>query len=340
MREAVLPLVSVIVPVYNVEQYLDACLESIRRQSYGSIEIIVVEDCSVDRSLSVVLNHTYDDRIKLIRHSKNRGLSAARNTGLTAARGEFVLFIDSDDLIAPDLISECIAAASSEAVDVVAYQYQSFDDGCAVPRLHHAEAGPRSKQISVVEFLALPHFAWLKFVRRNVLVENGILFPEGYFYEDWPFHWAVGLKAKQIVELPFHGVAYRQRRASITESTGRKLLDLIRVQVLVLELLGQNARRDVVAVFWQKVCLSLWSLLMRIDKPLLPEAIDSARRLRVMARKLGSQRTRGCRERVVYLILSQPRPIGHACVRAMRLLRPGARWARRIVSGGGRGSVV
>lgn len=81
------PLVSVIVPVYNVEQYLDECLYSIRQQTYENLEIIVVEDCSTDKSLEVLSKHLNDQRIKLIRHEKNSGLSAARNTGIDAAKG-------------------------------------------------------------------------------------------------------------------------------------------------------------------------------------------------------------------------------------------------------------
>lgn len=81
------PLVSVIVPVYNVEQYLDECLNSIRQQTYRNLEIIVVEDCSTDNSLNTFIKHSEDPRVKLIQHEKNSGLSAARNTGIDAAKG-------------------------------------------------------------------------------------------------------------------------------------------------------------------------------------------------------------------------------------------------------------
>ena len=82
------PLISVIVPVYNVEPYLDACLNSIKQQTYLNLEIIVVEDCSTDGSPQLLAPHLSDPRIQLIQHASNSGLSAARNTGMAGASGE------------------------------------------------------------------------------------------------------------------------------------------------------------------------------------------------------------------------------------------------------------
>ena len=82
MTPASNPLVSVIVPVYNVERYVDECLASIRAQTYANLEILVVEDCSTDGSLQALTPHLDDPRVRLIRHGKNGGLSAARNTGI------------------------------------------------------------------------------------------------------------------------------------------------------------------------------------------------------------------------------------------------------------------
>src|SRR5690606_8777138 len=122
------PLVSVIVPVYNVEQYLDECLNSIRQQTYENIEIIVVEDCSTDDSLNTLTKHLKDPRVKLIQHEKNSGLSAARNTGIDAAKGDYIMFADSDDLVHLSLIELCVKYAISNDADLITYEFKAFED--------------------------------------------------------------------------------------------------------------------------------------------------------------------------------------------------------------------
>ena len=100
------PKISVIIPVYNVEKYLPACLDSVIRQSYTSLELILVDDGSSDRSLEICRSYAErDDRIRVIRRD-NGGASAARNTGLDHASGEYVSFVDSDDILFPDALEK------------------------------------------------------------------------------------------------------------------------------------------------------------------------------------------------------------------------------------------
>ena len=99
-----MPTVTVIIPVYKVERYLDACVESVVRQSYADLEILLVDDGSPDRCPALCDAWAEKDpRIKVI-HRENGGLSAARNSGIDAAMGEFLLFVDSDDLLEPDAV--------------------------------------------------------------------------------------------------------------------------------------------------------------------------------------------------------------------------------------------
>lgn len=101
-----LPLVSVLLPVYNVENYVERCVRSLQNQTYSNIEIIVVDDCSSDQSGAIVEKlASQDPHITVIRHKQNMGLSSARNTGLDHAHGEFITFVDSDDWVEPDYIS-------------------------------------------------------------------------------------------------------------------------------------------------------------------------------------------------------------------------------------------
>ncbi len=120
--------ISIIIPVYDVEQYLSRCIESIINQTYKNLEIILIDDGSTDKS--PVICDTYaesDYRIKVI-HKSNGGLSDARNAGLDIATGEFIIFVDSDDYIELNLCKKCMESISDE-IDIVAYGFERFCDG-------------------------------------------------------------------------------------------------------------------------------------------------------------------------------------------------------------------
>lgn len=112
--------VSVVIPVYNVEKYLGQCLDSVINQTYRNLEIICVNDCSPDNSVQILKEYAQkDERIKIVTHEKNGGLSVSRNSGLDAATGDYVYFIDSDDWIDLDYIEKMVEAIKRENVDIV-----------------------------------------------------------------------------------------------------------------------------------------------------------------------------------------------------------------------------
>ena len=112
-------LISVIVPVYNVEEYLDECLESIKRQTYKNIEVILVNDGSTDNSQEICERYCQQDpRFHLI-NQENRGLSGARNRGIQESTAEFITFVDSDDIIKDDMLYQLIEKMDSEDIDIV-----------------------------------------------------------------------------------------------------------------------------------------------------------------------------------------------------------------------------
>ncbi len=124
------PTVSVVVPIYNVGLYLDRCLESIVNQSYKNLEIILVDDGSLDNCPSMCDDWAKkDDRIKVI-HKENAGLGMARNTGIDAANGEYIFFFDSDDYVDLTIVEKCVASASENNSDVVIFgALDAYDDG-------------------------------------------------------------------------------------------------------------------------------------------------------------------------------------------------------------------
>jgi glycosyltransferase involved in cell wall biosynthesis len=124
--------VSVIVPVYNVSEYIERCWDSIRNQTYKNIEVLFVDDCGTDDSVAklegyLAAEDTVDARI--LHHSRNRGLSAARNTGLEAATGEYVYFLDSDDDVTEDCIESLVSPLTEKKYDFVVGDYSVVGDG-------------------------------------------------------------------------------------------------------------------------------------------------------------------------------------------------------------------
>jgi glycosyltransferase involved in cell wall biosynthesis len=283
------PLVSIIVPVYNVERYLDECIESIRRQTYERLEIIVVEDCSTDGSKAELESHLADPRVRLIQHERNSGLSAARNTGIEAATGDFVLFVDSDDAIAPALVETCLSTAMESGADVVVFDFVTFQDGAAIPE-NKIKVGPlHIRQLEMLEYFGLPHFAWIKFIRAGLFQNPRLRFSVDLYYEDWPFHWELGFISNIILHLKFVGCHYRLRGDSITSAPGRRLLHITESQRLMAEIVERyQARKDVRRLLARKVQDGAWFVLTTIEDSFLLEAIRTVRaHVSLMRLKLG-----------------------------------------------------
>ena len=125
-----LPKVSVVIPVYNVEKYLDRCIDSVVNQTYRNIEIILVDDGSPDGCPKKCDEWSEkDSRIKVI-HKENQGLGMARNTGIDNATGEYIFFFDSDDFVETTLVEKCLFAIKTTASDAAVFgRYDYFDDG-------------------------------------------------------------------------------------------------------------------------------------------------------------------------------------------------------------------
>lgn len=198
--------VSVIVPVYNVEKYLAKCLDSILAQEHRSIEIICVNDCSTDTSPQILNEYSKaHQNIIVIDHEVNQGLGAARDTGLRAATGRFVMFVDSDDHIRSDHVSTYLSAMDEDA-DIVQGGY-------------YREEG---KRVSEIRPRLDSHYGWisvsacLKMFRLRFLRENNITFEGRRAYEDVPFTYLCMLANPQIKVIDYCGYYYVLNPTSIT----------------------------------------------------------------------------------------------------------------------------
>lgn len=226
------PIVSIVVPVYNVEHYLEKCIASLLAQDYQDIEIILVNDGSTDESGVICsLYASKDDRVKVVNKS-NGGLSSARNAGIVTARGEFIMFVDSDDFVEHDIVSYLLDAMKlDDEVDISTCAYSSFYEG-EFTWTGQAEGVTRrvvmpSEALSEAMYSDMTTFHACFKLYRAVLFED-ITFPEGKLYEDAGTTYKLISGARKLCltnSIKYH---YLQRRDSITGSKFRsQKLDLI-----------------------------------------------------------------------------------------------------------------
>lgn len=227
-----------IVPVYNVEEYIKKCLESILNQDFDDYEIIVVDDETPDNSMNIVeeLAAAKPDKINVI-HQKNKGLGGARNTGVGAAKGEYLVFVDSDDYIEKDMLAKLDERLSTAPCDIVMFNYYEVltsGDRIGTITVFGEEAvcetaGEKAK------LLLNPPCAWNKVFRREFFVDSGVLFPEKTLYEDVVTR-ILTAKADKIFLCNEYFYNYVQRQGSIMKSkVSPRVLDIIKVTELLCD---------------------------------------------------------------------------------------------------------
>lgn len=228
--------ISVIVPIYNVAQYLDQCVESIVNQTYKNLEIILVDDGSTDDSGKLAdLWKIKDERIKVV-HKVNGGLSDARNAGVEVATGQLIGYVDSDDWIDTTMYEKLYNAMKEYATPIAACQFTDAIDGVIQPVEHSNktilfEGHDFLRQIlSNEEKPRLSNSVW-KFLYRKEVIGN-IIFDKGHLYEDAMYTFPICIKQKCIpfVDEPLY--YYRQRSDSImgVKLSKRHVDDMLRYQ--------------------------------------------------------------------------------------------------------------
>ena len=173
--------VSIIVPFYNSKKYLKRCLDSLVKQSLNDVEIIFVNDGSTDGSEKIVYDYfNKDNRIKLF-NKKNGGQASARNFGLSKAHGDYIIFIDSDDYVEENLCEELYNSVKN-GYDIVISDYYIVSDNV---KSYHKISKCVEGEISLKEYLLTAVCPWNKIYKRDFLIENSFVFPEGIIYEDY-----------------------------------------------------------------------------------------------------------------------------------------------------------
>lgn len=221
-------LISVIVPIYKVESYLDRCIKSIVTQTYSNLEIILVDDGSPDGSLGMCDRWAEkDSRIKVI-HKENGGLSDARNAGMAVATGEYIGFVDSDDWIAPEMYERLLAAMRRDGSDIAACSVEMvWEDGSTNKMLTQQLNCTLNRKEAQAELLAenkLKQPVWYKLYRREIV--HNIAFEKGKYHEDVFWSYLAVAKAEKVSIIEYIGYFYWQRSGSIMgESYSFKRLD-------------------------------------------------------------------------------------------------------------------
>lgn len=218
---------SIIVPIYNVEQYVHTCLESIFRQGIDKnrFEVILVNDGTKDQSMEAIADIIADHSNITIINQENQGLSLARNNGLAIAKGEYILFVDSDDMLVENSLKPLLECAMASGADLVMADYLEIKDevfgSCPLPSLpERMETIEKSAEQMYLEDLA----PWACYVfrtlyRKAFLDENNIRFVPGITYEDQPFTHECYLKARKCIRASWPFYVYRVNRpAAITSS--------------------------------------------------------------------------------------------------------------------------
>lgn len=206
-----MPKFSIIVPVYNVEKYIEKCLDSIYNQTYEDYEVIVVNDGTKDNSMEHVKKYS----VKVITQ-KNQGLSEARNSGVKAATGEYLIFLDSDDYIEKNLLKELAKSLKNEP-DLVRFQIQEvFEDG-KVNQFPEKDFYDKSGE-EAFKLITSYHYvenAWCYAIKRKYYQKEKFSFKKGTIHEDFGLIPLVIIKAKKVNSISYIGYNYLQRQGSI-----------------------------------------------------------------------------------------------------------------------------
>lgn len=228
-----LPRFSVIVPAYMVQAYLHECLESVLEQPFTDLELIAIDDCSPDGSGTIIDEFAArDPRVRAVHLTENAGLGRARNAGLERATGDYVIFLDSDDSLAPDALHAISdRLKNTDGPDVLVYDYvRSYCTGTTAPDTVTAQLSEEGPAAFTLDdrpgLLRVLHVVWNKAYSREFLERAGFTFAPGY-YEDVSWTYPVLVTAETIAVLDRVCVRYRQRRrGAITCSPGRRHFEI------------------------------------------------------------------------------------------------------------------
>ncbi|MCL1845527.1 MAG: glycosyltransferase [Defluviitaleaceae bacterium] len=216
--------ISVIVPIYNIEDYVEKCVESILAQTHAELEIILINDGSTDRSGEICNEFARRDKRVRVIHKENGGLSSARNAGLDAAVGEFIGFVDGDDFIAPNFFETLLLLMKEHDADVSMCSFNKVRNGVATPKLTPDPVPQIYPRLEAMRLLLLDKeiesYVWNKLYRAELF--TGVRFPLGMIFEDVCVMYKIFGKIDRLVYAKIPNYNYVFRETSILNKANYK----------------------------------------------------------------------------------------------------------------------
>lgn len=339
--------VSVIVPVYQVEEYLPRCLDSILAQTYKDFELILVDDGTRDNCPAIMEDYARRDaRIRQI-HKENGGLSSARNAGLDAAKGELIVFVDSDDYVEPDLLADAVAAADRTGAELVLWNYRIVDDlGVHEAYLHFNDEVIDIEQLGLEQYFYtywMPYKhgqeAWIRLYRRAIIEEHQLRYApnQEIFAEDTLFSAMYLMHVKKIEALSKPYINYVQRGDSLMAMKKPKLAKrLMTLSVRLTEYVSVCGRAKELENVLPVLCYDkLIGKGIRLD-PSYDDVIDAMQEMRANETMQSLlRRLMGVRPLLMYTLKTHKgiRTQIRARLFALRWLRGDVRGAAALVEG-------
>ena len=229
------PLISIIVPTYNVEKYIRTCIESILAQTYRNVEVIIVNDGSTDQSLAVISDLICSHHNVKVINQKNQGLSVARNTGIDVATGKYITFVDADDKIMPGFVSSLYQIADKTGADIVRGSFRDFNGNIPKAWVPDFNVPTNCGTIVLDQFLSsnISFVVWSSIYRLDFINSNHIRFTPGILLEDGDFTTRAYMLAKLVATSPEPNYAYRiNRPGSILTTKNAQKMSLSEEKVI------------------------------------------------------------------------------------------------------------
>lgn len=224
------PLVSVIVPVYNAARWLPELFGSLRSQTYGNMEVILVDDGSTDTSAADCLQLSEGDPRFCIVRKPNGGLSSARNFGLEHAGGEWIFFIDADDMVQPQALERLVATARTTHADIVVGSFENTSRMSSPPATRSPRILAPHEAVAVSLYQTPPmNHAWGTLYSRGIFFPDGPRFTEGLWYEDLDLFYRLFERASRVAYLPEKLYFYRKNPSSFINTVSPARFDALRV---------------------------------------------------------------------------------------------------------------
>ena len=225
--------VSIIIPIYKVESYIERCITSVLRQTYRNLEVILVDDCSPDHSMEIAKKVINENEMRnsgmsfvFLKHEHNRGLSAARNTGINAATGDYLYFLDSDDEITDECVEKLVKEAEEGGYDAICGNFQFEDGGLNLnnlPTTHwELKSYDRDEILRHLTDGFLFIMACNKLVRRELITTKSLYFKEGIIHEDELWTYLLVNQITSMCVIPDGTYIYWRREGSVTISVSKR----------------------------------------------------------------------------------------------------------------------